>query len=110
MFLVVKDQPISNDQWDWLDLEESSNTLRALGQSGPDTPKPQGVDLTPTTSLSPQKHRREEDGLDDDGGRAVCDACLKVYDPVASGVSLFLSGLPFAPEPSVGRRMPPQDC
>ena len=31
LVLAVKDQLISSDQWDWLDLKESSNMLRALG-------------------------------------------------------------------------------
>lgn len=34
---------------------------------------------------------------------------MKTYNPAAPGVSSFLSGPPFTPEPGVSRREPPQD-
>lgn len=73
------------------------------------TPKPQDVDLSSTASLTPQKRRRGEEEADDDEEKTAYEARLRTYDPAAPRVSSFLSGPPFAPEPGVSRRMPPQD-
>lgn len=66
------------------------------------------VDVTSTTSATPQKRRREAGDADDEE-QAAYEARLKTYDPAAPRVSSFLSGPPLAPEPGVSRRMPPQD-
>lgn len=73
------------------------------------SPKSQDVDLSATTSPTPRKRRRGEGEEDDEDEKAAYEARLRTYDPAAPGVSTFLSGPPFAPEPGVSRRMPPQD-
>ena len=70
-------------------------------------PKPQG-NSTSTTSATPLKRTRETTDADDEE-RAAYQARLRTYDPAAPGVSSFLNGPPFAPEPGVSRRMPPLD-
>ena len=71
--------------------------------------KIQDVDITPATSVTPQKRRREAGETDDEEEKAAYQARLRNYNPAAPKVSSFLSGPPLAPEPGVSRRIPPQD-
>ena len=66
-------------------------------------------DTTFTTSVTPEKRRREAEEADDEE-RAAYEARLRTYNPAAPRVSSFLSAPPLAPEPGVSRRVPPQDC
>ena len=70
---------------------------------------PQGDNVTPTTSATPLKRRREEGEADDVEEKAAYEARLRTYSPAAPRVSSFLGGPPLAPEPGVSRRLPPQD-
>ena len=77
---------------------------RAVSTSGP-----QGIDFVSAAVVIPQKRRREAWDTEDDEERAAYETRLRTYDPAAPRVSSFLNGPPFAPEPGVSRRMPPQD-
>ena len=69
----------------------------------------QDADGTPTTSVTLQKRRREVGEAEDEEEKAAYQARLRTYNPAAPMVSSFLRGPPFAPEPGVSRRVPPQD-
>jgi len=67
----------------------------------------QDIDVTSTTSVTPQKRGRDT-GEADDEELAAYEARLRTYSPAAPRVSSFLSGPPLVPEPGVSRRIPPQ--
>ena len=100
-YVGLRDQVAPTDKGKGKARPRPSQTVTTL--------KPQGIDSTSTTSLAPLKRRRGDEESDDDEEKAAYEARLRTYDPAAPGVSSFLSGPPFAPEPGVDRRMPPQD-